>query len=446
MGNIYLKIVALCKLNVPRYHRIAKEGSWIVIGQVASVLGALVLVRVLTEYLEPTQYGELALGMTVAGLVNQIAMGGLNNGISRFYSVAAEKHDLPGYLRASWRLMGYCSLLVGLIGLLLILGLLFLDYSRWIGLAGAALVFALLSGYNSTLSGIQNAARQRAIVAFHGGLDAWLKILLVLGLLLWIGSSSSVVVIGYAFSSLLVTGSQFIFLRKVIVPESERSRYDFDWTSKIWAFSWPFSTWGIFTWMQQVSDRWALEAFRATKDVGLYAVLFQLGNYPIAIATGLAMSFIAPILFQRAGDATDNARNTDVRQLVWRIVLGCMSITLVAFSLGIWIHRLVFKILVATEYHSVSYLLPWILLASGLFAAGQMLSIILLSEMKSSAMTAAKIVTALLGILFNYLGASIAGISGVVVATLAFSSLYFIWMFILSYRLNLTGTLALPTL
>ena len=70
--------------QLTRYRRLVKEGGWIVIGQIVSVLGALVLVRVLTEYLEPTQYGQLALGLSVAGLVNQVLMGGVTNGICRF--------------------------------------------------------------------------------------------------------------------------------------------------------------------------------------------------------------------------------------------------------------------------------------------------------------------------------------------------------------------------
>ena len=49
-----------------RFRRLAVEGGWIVAGQAASVLGSLLLVRVLTGHLNPTQYGELALGLTVA--------------------------------------------------------------------------------------------------------------------------------------------------------------------------------------------------------------------------------------------------------------------------------------------------------------------------------------------------------------------------------------------
>lgn len=422
-------------LDSHRIGRLAKEGGWVIAGQIASVLGVLVLVRVLTEYLDPTQYGQLALGLTIAGLVNQVVMGGVTAGIGRFYSIAAEKSDLTGYLSASRRLMGYATVTVIAVALVLMMGLRWLGYSQWMGLAAAALVLSILSGYNASLSGIQNAARQRAIVAFHGGLDAWLKILLAVGVMLWLGSSSTAVVIGYVLSSLLVTSSQLFFLRRQMprpsdgVPPTSAS-----WERQMWAYSWPFSVWGIFTWLQQSSDRWAMGMYGTTQDVGLYAVLFQLGYTPIGLITGMVMTLLGPILYQRSGDASNHARNADVHRLAWRITSASLVITLFAFVLSLGLHPWIFWLFVSAEYHAISYLLPWVALAGGLFAAGQMLALKLMSDMNSAAMMRMKIMTALLGILFNVWGASVAGVTGIVGALVAFSVIYFGWMAWLSFH------------
>lgn len=414
--------------NSLRFHRLAKEGAWILTGQIASVVGALVLVRVLTEYIEPAQYGQLALGLTLAGLVNQVVMGGITAGIGRFYSIAAEKNDLPSYLRASRWLMGYATIAVAVIALVFMAGLLWFGYSQWVGLAAAALVFSMLSGYNASLSGIQNAARQRAIVAFHGGLDAWLKILLAVGAMLWLGRSSTAVVLGYALSSLLVTCSQLFFLRRLIRPEGKKTQPFINWGRQIWAYSWPFSFWGVFTWAQQASDRWALQVHASTQDVGLYAVLFQLGYAPIGLATGMAMSFLGPILYQHSGSATDRGRNISVHRIAWRITFAGLLLTVLAFVATLLVHEWIFQVLVAAKYHAVSNLLPWMVLAGGVFSAGQMLALKLMSEMKSVAMTVAKIVTAILGVLLNVYGATRFGLQGVVAAMVAFSGIYFLWM------------------
>jgi hypothetical protein len=64
-----------------------------------------------------------------------------------------------------------------------------------------------------------------------------------------------------------------------------------------------------------------------------------------------------------------------------------------------------------------------------------MLALKLMSEMKLSAMTTAKIVTALIGILLNVIGAALAGMQGVVGALVAFSVIYFVWIAAIAWRL-----------
>ncbi|EKD71405.1 MAG: hypothetical protein ACD_46C00193G0006, partial [uncultured bacterium] len=374
------------------------------------------------------------LGLTLAGLINQVVMGGIGAGINRFYSIASEKQDLPGYLGASRRLMGYATGVVILLGLALVTGLWLLGRVQWMGLAVAALIFSVLGGYNSALSGIQNAARQRAIVAFHGGFDAWLKIGLAVAVMTWLGNSSTAVVIGYTCSSVMITFSQLIFLRRTISEQKQNPAQDNHWMRQMWLYSMPLTTWGIFTWMQQASDRWALQTYTSSTEVGQYAVLFQLGYTPIVIATGLVMNFLGPILFQRAGDASDPLRNANVHRISWQMTQLALTTTMVGFTLAFYLHEWLFSWLVAVEYRESSYLLPWVVLAGGLFSAGQILATKLLSELNTSVLTSAKIFTALIGIICNLIGAALNGILGVVIGLITFSIVHFIWIAIISRK------------
>lgn len=424
----------MANLNPSRLKRLAKEGSWIIVGQVATVAGSLVLVRILTEYLAPTEYGQLALGMTVAGLLNQVIFGGISNGIGRYYAIAAEADDLNGYLYSARTLMFYGTLAAIVVGGLILISLQQFGYPQWFGLAAATLVFAVFSGFNSALGGIQNAARQRAVVAFHGGLDAWLKILLAVTVMAWLGTTSESVVVGYSASTLIVTLSQLVFLRRTIPFRTAPIPNCHDWLQRMWSFSWPFSTWGVFTWMQIASDRWALERYASTVDVGHYTVLFQLGYAPITVVTGMATAFLAPILFQRSGDATNAVRNAEVHQISWKLTYLALVLTGAATLLTFMVHEWLFSLLVASEYRSLSALLPWFVLAGGFFAAGQALSLKLSSEMKTLVLAKVKILTAVFGVGLNMLGAMLAGLAGVVFALVMFSASYLLWMVILARR------------
>lgn len=416
-------------LRLERFRRLSKEGFWIVLGQAMAVLGSLVLVRVLTEYLDPIQYGQLALGLTVAGLVNQVVLAGISGGIGRFYSIAVETQDLNGYLRDSSRLQGYATLAVVTIGLVLMVGLLWLGYSHWMGLAAAALILSVLSGFNSTLSGIQNAARQRAIVAFHSGLEAWIKILLAVGVMLWLGTSSTSVVIAYGCSSLLVTGSQLYFLRRTIPRQQADGTRDTRFLRQIWAYSWPFSAWGVFSWAQQASSRWAIELFGTTTEVGLFQVLSQIGFVPIQIITILALQFISPILFSRSGDATSSERNKNVRRFAKNLAGLGLLFTLCA-SLVAWLfHRQIFRPLVAEEYHSVSYLMPWVILAGGLLGVAQVFGTQLFSELRTKEVMSVGVITGLIGTACNIGLIYLFNISGAVAALCMFATInvYWVW-------------------
>jgi len=413
-----------------RIHSLSREAGWIVAGQAASVLGSLVLVRVLTEYLESAEYGQLALGLTVATLVNQVVLGGLIAGIGRFYSIATEKGDLWGYLSAARRMLIIATAVVIALGIILISILAAVDMRHWLWLVTAVLVFSILSSYNSALNGIQNAARQRAIVALHGGMDAWLKIGLAVGVMLWLGVSSGSVVMGYALAALVITLSQLFFLKRHTkrLNASRAHANNENWINQIWQFSWPFSAFGIFTWVQQVSDRWALENFATTSEVGQYAVLFQLGYAPIGILTGLIMSLIGPILYQRSGAVNDVSRNSSVHRIAWRITQASLALTTMGFAVTWLFHEWLFRWLVSEAFRDISFLLPWVVLAGGLFAAGQMLSLKLMSELRSQTLLTVKIPTALLGISANTLGAWLYGLEGVVGALILFSATYLGWV------------------
>jgi len=411
-----------------RLHRLALEGSWIVFGQVLAMLGSLALIRVLTAHLNTEQYGQLALGLTVSEFIYQTVSGGLAVGIGRFYSVAYDRGELGNYLSASRILLLNASMVVGLVGVFLVLGLLSLGYGQWIGLATAALVLSVFSGYNAALNNIQSAARQRAVVACHTGLGSWLKVGLVITATVCLGNSSTAVVVGFACAAFLITISQLLHLRKTIQANSTVAGDIYGWKEKMWKFSLPFCTFGAFTWMQLASDRWALQLFATKEEVGQYAVLYQLGYLPIALCITILINLIAPVIYQRSGDATSDSRNASAHRLALRATVLSLTMTCICVLLAFGLHEAVCSLLAGPAYSHVSYLMPWLALAAGLFAAGQILATKLMGEMKSSKLTLIKITTALMGVLFNLLGAAYMGIQGVVFAVVLFSLIYFLWM------------------
>jgi len=452
-------------LTKARIYRLGWEGFWVVFGQAIAVVGALVGVRVLTELLPPEVYGELALAMTGATLLNQVVFGPISNGASRFYAVAQEAGDIPTYFLAVKRLVLVATGWV-MAGAISVAAFLFLTgYVCWLGLLLAALGFALLSGYNGILDAVQNAARQRLVVAWHQGLAAWGRFLVAAGMIALLGASSTVAMIGFAMALLLVLCSQgwflahstqkarcqtgswqstvtsalshprlsrysraFHALTRQSCSVAELGRRCTRWRGRIVSCSWPFAAWGWLTWLQLVSDRWALGLFATTEQVGQYAVLYQLGYYPMMLASGIVLQLTGPVLFQMAGAAQDPVRlqasNRFSRSLaLWTAVTTIGLSGLLAVS-----HRQIFALLVNEQYRGTSGLLPWMVFAGGLFATGQVLSLKCHIAFDTRSLVVPKVVTSILGVGLNLIGAYLAGAAGVVTTSVLWAVIHLLAM------------------
>jgi O-antigen/teichoic acid export membrane protein len=283
----------------------------------------------------------------------------------------------------------------------------------------------LFSGNNSILNGIQNAARQRTIVALHQGMETWARFLAAAGLMLFLGATSTVAMVGYSVGIVLVLGSQYAFFRKIVpgnVDEAGRGR---SWSEQIWKYSWPFASWGIFNY-QQASDRWALGLFASTKRW----VCMQLFQLILPDVDGFDGDAVLALFSTTCRDARSKRNADDQPELASNRIVARESRAQPPG--GYSLHAQIFRIFVAKEYAAVSHLLPWMLLAGGVLASGQTIALNLMSQMKTQSMAVAKIITALIGVILNFAGAYWYGTAGIVIASVLFSVLYFFWMALLS--------------
>jgi O-antigen/teichoic acid export membrane protein len=426
-------------LRIQKRSQIMRELIWISAGQAAAAMAGIVGVRLLTHAMNPRSYGEMALGMTAATLVNQLIFGPVANVPARFYAPAVEAEGLRALIEALRRIVRRC------LGLLAVLTLL-LCLTFWTDLVGslpmllAALAFSAVAGCATICDALQNAARHRAVVAWHQGLSQWLRFLFAIVLLRWVAPSSWVAMIGFAIGTALVLPSQLWFLRRRIgtlmaceaAPPAEAVTRS---SKEILRYVWPFCSWGIFTWLQLSSDRWALQAFRSTLEVGLYQSVYQLGYYPVFMLSSVTMQLVTPIIFARAGDGQDPFRLQAALRLNAWIYYGIVSATAVAVAGAVRWHDQVFHLLTAPAYWSAAALLPAMVLSSGLFAAAQAATVSVLCINGSVPLVTPKIAVAISGVALNVVGAYYRGGVGVVWAGALVSALYFVWILLLVLRI-----------
>lgn len=402
-------------------------------------MGSAVGVRALTGVLSPSTYGELTLAVTLSALTHQSILGPLAQAFLRYFAPSHELGRFGAYLRGMWHLLAWATGIVSGIALFAALLLFVLGHRELIGLVWGAFLLSLLFGVGSSFDAIQNAARHQAIVAWHQGITPWLRFAFAFGLAVKFGARTGEALLGYILGSALVFVSQAsLFWRKIVShsrPRSAVSASDAaDLVGQMQAYAWPITTWGILTWLQMSSDRWALQVFGSAQNVGIYAVLYQLGYVPMTMASSLALQLIVPVVFSRSGDGTDVARLRSAHQLNALAVLGTMVATGLLTLGALLLRDHIFALLVGPQYRWGSVYLPLVVLAGGLFACGQTASLILMSEKDTRLLVRPKVVTALAGVLFNVAGAYWRGVPGVVVGNVLFGLFYFGWIAVLGWK------------
>ena len=394
-------------------------------GQILSLIGTLIGVRVLTEYLSPSVYGTLGLSLTIAALFNEVIIGGLIGAFTRFYSISAKAEDVRGYLRG----VRFLLIIAVAIAVSLLLALTPVLLSGYEGLTfGSGLVialFAVLFGTGAALNAVLNGARRRSVVALNSVVDAWLKIGLAVLAIFLFGASASSVLTGYAISLSLVLAHQIYRVRQLAgTAEGIGER---KWDREMLMFAWPASVWGIFTWAQQVADRWSLQFFYSSAEVGLYSVVLQLGYFPMTLLMGMLGTFLTPIFFQKTDDQM--AHFSQEQNSWWRIVtLAGLGISVIATVLAYLLQGAIFQLFVSTEFQSISNYLPVMVLAGGFFGTGSLLSARLMSHMRMIQLAKIMVGTAALGVVLLVVLTDIYGLLGTALAKLLFALSYSCWM------------------
>ncbi len=436
-ANILINSKKYVNLIRSDIEKLSREFIIVSVGQFLSVVGSLVGIKILTNYLSPVMYGELALGITISTMFNQIILGPLSQATYRFWSSANEQGQKNSFWNTVAFLQSIGTIVIGFIALIISIFLKVTGQDpKWQSILIAATVLMIITGLSSTIDCIQQASRQRIIVAWHQILGQWSRPVLIIMLFLYLPKQSTTALIGYILSASIVLISQFFFLisRNKDLRLSRVMGKSREWILAILHYSWPFCVWGIFTWGQSSFDRWSLQFMGYTREVGLYTLLVQIGYTPLVLISSVVVQFLTPFIFRIAGDGLDQTRLKRAALINLNAAVIFFFASLVIFILSIFINRPLMNLLAAKEYLEVAHFLPYLILSGSLFSSGQILAISLLSRRESKDLLLPKVGTAILGMFFYVIGAKYLALTGVVYANVAFSLIFFIWLLVIILR------------
>jgi O-antigen/teichoic acid export membrane protein len=412
--------------------RLGVEAGWLLAANICTFAVGLFAVRALTGRMTPVEYGYVALANSVVMFANQAIFAPVSNAASRFYAIAREKSTEAEYYLALLRMTapfaaGACAVFVIAAPFL---------HARSLALLGAGtFVWALAAGLNSVLDGIQNAARQRIIVAIHQAAAQGLRLIAAVALVATVHgvAKPGLAMMGFAAGAGVVLVSQLVVLRHRELAAIEwRGATSPAMSAPMWTYGAPFFAWGLFTWLQQFSDRWALQATVSTHELGIYQSFCQIGVAPITNLFAVGMQLIAPVAFAAAGDGSSAERLAESYRLIHRTALAGAVATLAAVYAATLLREPMARLLLAPAYRTKAFLIPSLMLAAGTFGVGQTLTLKLMTQGSVKRLLAPKIGSAAVGCLLMFLLAGKFGVAGVAGAQILTALGYTVWVLALS--------------
>jgi len=412
------------------------------IEQAGIAIAAFVGIKLLTQVLDTSEFGRLALANTMVMLIGTSFFGPLGQGLLRFWAISKERGELHTFYCVSNRIAIYAVIASLLLAAILSCSISIVKGFDWSMLVMLSSGVGIVTGLFGLKLSVFTAARQRRRTALLRVCNSFLRPLCALVLIVLTVPLANMALAGYFVTIVIV----FVIARRLYIKEGlktcgSESKFDMGSTSfrslrkEIWKYAWPFLAWAGFGWIHLSCDKWALQAFHGANVVGAFAVVSSLSVYPLVFGSGFLTTLFTPIAFQRAGDLSQSqsvsSANRTLLHMTGIYIVGVVIIISV-FSL---LHQPLVLLISNERFVQYSYLLPWLTLAWALFYLGQLLTLWGLAAKHTRIYILPKCVSSVIALLATFSLSVKMGPLGVVLGLGIAGLVYALWCGIIAVRL-----------
>ncbi len=312
-------------------------------------------VRVLTEFMSPSEFGNLSLWLGASALILMMTSSPSIEALTKFY---------PEYFRlnqgraavAAVRLqvlkIGFYALPLLAITLWLILKPVELSPLLLI----LILCLAILEYLRAERWAILKSMRKQKELAVWGMLDALFRLSLATLLLTISLVSVELVLFSYILATALICAYYWL-------KSTDKGKYKLigslpEDKKRIWQYTLPLIPLGLFGWLSGMADRYIIAGFLDVSDLGIYVAIYGLASRPVLMFGGIVSTTFRPA-YQNLVLDDDLQRQAQVLKH-WYGILIVGSIF--GLALSILCSELIVKIFLGKSYWIGSHLIPILVL------------------------------------------------------------------------------------
>lgn len=337
--------------------KLLKEGGWSAFGKITTAIGTLAGMRLMTEFIPKEVYGKVSLLIGLITLCCNLFASPVLAATQRFHSEMILLRQLPLLRYSIIYILKWSVILVS--SLLLVAGLFLcrsgnLSYFVFVVLI-AFMVANIMRNFEISLL---TAARRQKAVAIISVIEAWLKPIIAVALVLYLGSTPQSVILGYfvALGCILL----FFYILPIPIEGKSDSKTDFNFDrnlmKKIQRYSVPLVPLALVGWCISLSDRYIIGARLGIENVGIYAAGYGLVSMSFLMVSGIITQTLKPAYFQAISN--NNINRTHKILKTWIIIT--ISICVLGVTAIFFLKHLIVYWLLASEYRNCAALMPWI--------------------------------------------------------------------------------------
>ncbi len=403
--------------------KITSEKVAVVVGRAIDGIGSLVFLKMLASAATKQDVGIYLLASSFLAIALTVSFSAYDQGLLRNITVYSKRGELAAR---------YSAMLAAYAGIAMLLSLSFgviltvADIARALHpVIAPASLWLLCESIKNLNQTVGSGRRSRTLIATASAADYGCRILL----LAWFATGGTVgpsTIISLLAMSGFVASAAYLIGQRTLLSR-------FCWTDvhntllDSIRFSWPMIIWGLFAWLQNMSNRWLLNRFADLSVVAEYGVLVSIASFPVAALLGVVVTYIQPIIYEHA-DASKASSSKIVRKAALTLVPVCVMMVFVTAVC----HREITLLLSSPEYTAHSGMLPIIMSAACFSAICSVLTYAVFAQRRVSSLLIANTVPGAFSVVFGYFAVKTFQFEGAVL-TLVLSQLLAGVLFVLTF-------------
>lgn len=349
------------KRNRPRMafkRLLANRALPIAASRVVVVGAGIASVRLLTEIVDPAEYGRLSLLLGLAALPAITIFSSLTKATARGLWDHLRAGTITSFVSSSLTLN---TALTGAVAVLLgtahLAGLQAgLETSTDVFLLSAYLLFSVLLSLVTT---ILNTLEHHRPFALLTALHALLAPAAAVSFALFWMPTAFALLLGHTLALCILTVAALSFFAKRGLLSSSAPLYNHRITSALLAYGAPLFLANLLFWIQSTSNRYVMDAFLTLTDIGLFVVAGSVARQPIALIEAVFVQLFLPRLYRNASTKEHDSVPT-LRTGGRMYILASVYIIVPVFLFSLAMAPDLLVLLTATKYHSGVYLMVWL--------------------------------------------------------------------------------------